>query len=718
MGRRVLLAGLTAALALGSIVGPEVAGAGPGGSKGPGRAPFKLAVISSRPDTVSGGDALVRVDAPRRGRSKRLRLVVNGEEVTDSLAPGRGHALVALIDGLDVGDNTVKLFRGRAKRPVAKLKVTNHAITGPVFSGPHIPLYCSAGGPPWNLGQVDGDCHVGEPSVVYHYGTTAGMFELLADPDGELPADLATTTTTDGHEVPYIVRVERGTINRAVYETAILHDPRGDTPSPWVDTDGWNERLVYTFGGGCGIGYHQGAGTGGVLNDTLLHQGYATASATFNVFQQNCNDVTSAETATMVKEHFIETFGAPDFTMGWGASAGTMQQLLISNAYPGILDGVIGSVGYPDERSTTMSGHDCRVLTGAMDRLVGTPLEFTQEQRTAVMGFSPVTQPGFPFTCFGYMFFDGVDYPRPCPPQIPPGDVYDPVTNPGGIRCAIADFVANVYGTDPATGFGRRFVPDTVGVQYGLDAVRDGVISIDQFLELNRRIGGFDIDGNPTAARSEADPIALERAYATGRINQFDGGLTWTPIIETRQYTDFSGDFHDKQRSYSMRARLLAATGDAFNHVSWTADPGPAFDALQERALAEMDTWLTARTELAAARRRLDPVELTRRSKPAGLGDGCVDHDGNRIDEPLTLDPAAACNQLFPYHENPRIAAGGPRANDIVKCQLTDPDRDAYGAELTDEEWAKLLATFPDGVCDWTVPGVGQVSLEALWIRF
>jgi hypothetical protein len=33
---------------------------------------------------------------------------------------------------------------------------------------------------------------------------------------------------------------------------------------------GWNERLVYTFGGGCNVGYHRGLGSGGVLNDLLL----------------------------------------------------------------------------------------------------------------------------------------------------------------------------------------------------------------------------------------------------------------------------------------------------------------------------------------------------------------------------------------------------------------------------------------------------------------
>jgi hypothetical protein len=64
----------------------------------------------------------------------------------------------------------------------------------------------------------------------------------------------------------------------------------------------------------------------------------------------------------MVKEHFIESHGEPRFTMGFGGSAGTMQQYLLSNNYPGILDGVIGQIGYPDERTTTVTGHDCRGL--------------------------------------------------------------------------------------------------------------------------------------------------------------------------------------------------------------------------------------------------------------------------------------------------------------------------------------------------------------------
>ena len=44
------------------------------------------------------------------------------------------------------------------------------------------------------------------------------------------PADLAMTTTLDGKTVPYIVRREMGTINRAVYAIAFLHEP--GTPLP------------------------------------------------------------------------------------------------------------------------------------------------------------------------------------------------------------------------------------------------------------------------------------------------------------------------------------------------------------------------------------------------------------------------------------------------------------------------------------------------------
>ncbi|GGI04159.1 DUF6351 family protein [Egicoccus halophilus] len=670
---------------------------------------FQVEVAGGRADSVSGGDALVRIEVPRNVPVHQVRVTVDGRDVRDAFRPVEdGRTLLGLVDGLTLGENELEVRangQGRG-RPSATLTLVNHPAEGPVFSGPHIPLYCTASGNPWNLGPVDENCHVEEAQVTYRYRTTNNTFANLPA-DGSLPSNLATTTTSDGETVPYIVRVERGTINRAVYEVALLHEPGTPVPDPWTATPGWNERLVYTFGGACGIGHTQATNTGGVENDLLLRQGYAVASATFNVFANNCNDVTSAETAMMVKEHVTETYGVPRFTMGWGGSAGTMQQLLIANAYPGILDGVIGEIGYPDERSTTVSGHECRFISQAAGAA-----GLSTAQRTAVTGFATSG------TCFGYQFFDGVDWPASCPGHIPPADRYHPTDNPDGIRCAIADFVSNVYGVDPATGFGRPIVPDTVGVQYGLRTLEDGTITPEQFVTLNEGIGGLDVEGNRTAHRTSADVDALEIAYATGRVNQFDGGLQWTPIIEFRGYTDLQGDFHDRFRSWTMRERLVAANGHADNHVSVTTASGARASEAREAALAAMDAWLTARTALEQTRPTLDAVELTRQSRPDGLVDHCVAADGTRIDEPITLDPSAACNQLFPYHRNPRVVAGGPTASDVLKCQLQPLDRASYGVEFTDEQWARLQAVFPDGVCDWSQPGVGQVPLQGTWLRF
>ena len=45
--------------------------------------------------------------------------------------------------------------------------------------------------------------------------------------------------------------------------------------------------------------------------------------------------------------------------------------------------------------------------------------------------------------------------------------VYNPVTNPKGARCTLADISVNVLGVDPKTGFANRPL-DNTGVQYGL----------------------------------------------------------------------------------------------------------------------------------------------------------------------------------------------------------------------------------------------------------
>ena len=48
------------------------------------------------------------------------------------------------------------------------------------------------------------------------YRTTDGTWKTLPA-DGSRPADMATTTMVDGRTVDFVVRRERGTINRFIY---------------------------------------------------------------------------------------------------------------------------------------------------------------------------------------------------------------------------------------------------------------------------------------------------------------------------------------------------------------------------------------------------------------------------------------------------------------------------------------------------------------------
>ena len=99
-----------------------------------------------------------------------------------------------------------------------------------------------------------------------------------------------------------------------------------------------------------------------MLDDQFLSLGYAVASSTLNVLDNNCSTIISAEAAMMVKEHFIDTYGPVQFTIGWGGSGGAIQQYEIADSYPGILDGIIPSISFPDPLTTAGPVTDCRLL--------------------------------------------------------------------------------------------------------------------------------------------------------------------------------------------------------------------------------------------------------------------------------------------------------------------------------------------------------------------
>jgi hypothetical protein len=680
----------------------------PGGAVASAAAAPGVEAVSTLPRYVSGGDVLVRVTPPDPGAAKHLRVEVDGVDVTASFHGQADGSLLGLVDGMSVGPHEIVARangngNGSPRGRSTTLKVVNHPITGGLFSGPQQhPFFCETTA--FGLGPATDAACSAPTRVTYVYRTTARSFAPLTDPTTR-PPDLAQTTTLDGRTVDYIVRLEQGTINRAVYELAALYDP-AQPPSPFTAEPGWNERLVYTFGGGCNVGYHQGASTGGVLNDMFLSKGYAVASSSLNVLDNNCSDVISAETAVMVKEHFIETYGVPRYTIGWGGSGGAIQQQLIANNYPGILDGILPSASFVDA-TTLATVTDCRLLATYFASPAAAALGWTAEQRDAASGF------GTYGSCNSWhlAFANRTNALEACPSAIPVTARYDPVTNPTGIRCTAVEQVANQLGRDPETGFVYRPL-DNVGVQYGRQALEDGVITPEQFVSLNEHAGGYDVVGRVVAQRTVADPPGLERAYTTGRVNNFGLGLASTPIIDLRTYTDPVSDIHTRFWSFVARQRLLDANGTADNQAIFISNNAGA-GAMAAEALAKMDEWLAAiRADTASG----TSAERTIRNRPADLEDSCWTSATNRIVEHFTYQGPGACEALYPSWGDTRTAAGEGLAEDIIKCQLQPLDFADYGVTFTPDQQARLQATYPNGVCDYTQPGVDQAPPDGTWL--
>jgi hypothetical protein len=673
---------LLTVVVLSLLVSPAPAGASTG--------KLDVEILSSpRPTLVTGGSALVRLTGARPGQ---VTVRAGRTDVTSAFRAQGDGTMLGLVEGLPLGGSVITATARRGSP--AAVRVVNHPVTGPVFSGPQqVPFFCETTA--FGLAPAAPPNCAAPSRVSFQYRTTMGTFAALPDP-ALTPPD-ATVTTVDGRTVPYVVRIERGTIDRAVYEIAALYD--GRAPSPTRASNSWNRRLVYTFGGGCNVGYHQGATTGGVLNDTFLSKGYAVATSSLNVLDNNCNYVISAEVAMMVKEHFIESYGPPAHTIGWGGSGGAIQQYDIADNYPGILDGIVPQISFPDAVTTSGTVGDCRLLNRYFTANAG----YTDDQKKAVSGY------GAWGSCVNWdlAFASRGNATEACPPAIPPANRYHPVTNPGGIRCTTAEQLVTQLGRDPQTGFARGY-SDNVGVPYGLEALRAGRITAEQFVDINEKIGGYDVAGNVVAARNAADPLALVRSYRSGLVLAGTGGLATTPVIDLRAYTDAVNDIHTRFWSFTARQRLVDAfgPGGAQGQAMLVTAPGSDRSAY---ALAAMDAWLTA---IAADRHHGSDRARMLRNRPADLRDGCWTPAGERIAEPLRWKGTGTCDTLYPSFGDTRIAAGAPLRNDVLKCHLKPLD---LPVAVTPEQEARLRAVFPGGVCDYSRRGVGFRGLAGVW---
>jgi hypothetical protein len=464
----------------------------------------------------------------------------------------------------------------------------------------------------------------------------------------------------------------------------------------------------YIQGGAQGNLVRSGGGDFTLLNLDRLREGYALFANTLHHAANNCNAVLASEAAMMSKERFVETHGLPDFTVSGGCSGGSYGSAQPADRVSGLFDGVLITCTFPDPLSIALSGSDGHLLSHYWS--VTDPRGFTDEEKVAVSGYKGIrafmdaaNQAGRTDPVPGRVDVEGYRSAA-WNAVVPEAFRYDPKENADGARPTVYDAAVNVYGSDPVTGFALRPF-DNVGVQYGLGALSAEVISVDQFLDLNEGIGGYDQDANYVPQRSDGDPGAIERAYRSGLQTVGNGGLASIPIFDITGIYNDDGGYHYQWFHFALRERLLGANGDSENHVMWRGNPVP-FGSTWDAFVG----WVSAYTSDEAPGSQRERVI---RNKPAEAVDGCWSDDSTFVAEPQTLglEGTTECNTLYPSWTFPRRVAGGPLAANVLKCALAVPSRDAYGAAFSDAQWRRLQGIFPGGICDWSEAGVGQVGV-------
>jgi len=742
--------------------------------------PVSIRATSNRADLVSGGDVTLEITIPTTATSQGLAVDVNGRDVTSAFRVESGGRVRGVVTGLAVGTNviTASTINSRA----ATLTVTNAPRHGPVLSGASItPFYCAlpaaravnGNDPARNAsglsGIPDSDCNIASEFKLYYRSTTAGCSLALPDPTasvsgiattvpanptppanacfkpytaGSTPGDMANVTTDAGVTMPYIVRLERGTMNRGIYDIAVLHDP-SKAWNPLSPQAGWNGKLVFNFGASTGQPRRQvRPATGWTGSDAQLSRGVMVVANSMTDSARNSNRVMMSETIMMMKEHISDTYGPIKFSIGSGCSGGSINSNMAASIMPGLLDGVTTTCTYPDSETTSLEVGDCVMLIEAYQKpgwaalMVGQTQVQINTRKAAINGHPDQSACHAWYNAFGSNGRAGVYFPRlvvdnvsgaifqqptatnNC--ELPNSAVYDPA-NPVATaslpRCNAWSWAQSVWGKvdgSPAAKDTR----DNVGVQYGLKALRDSAISAEEFVTLNELVGGIDRDNTPRAARTMADTDALATAYRSGIVAS-GKQLAKIAMIDMRGWDDSNITvppgatpgtipIHHQWYSFGVKDRIVAEAGNANNQAMWrfarTGLTPPGTMALD--AFLTMDQWLTT---VKADGSSATLEAKVRSSRPASAADFCLLPTDTTQTVKVTNAATCDADPFLKPSLSPRQVAGGPRAEDVLKCQLKPMLRTDYAAgAFTDAQWARLQTVFSGGVCDWSKPGVGQ----------
>jgi hypothetical protein len=563
---------------------------------------------------------------------------------------------------------------------------------------------------------------------------------------------MAKTTLADGREVDFIVRQERGSINRFLYSFAMLA-PRGENPGD-PDLRLWNGRLQYWFQGGVAIGHSQGTLHSGSMNPDILRTGTAIVHSSGNNTGTHYNLQLAAETAMMTKERFVERYGLPLYTYGLGGSGGAIHQYILAQNQPGILDAALPVQSYPDMVTQTIHVGDCELLEHYMDATDrANPKWRIAKNRTWLVGMNAEESVPDPLaaakTALGYSTATGstecIKAWRGLTPlamnpwygQAPNQQLMEPAGIMSTVQWTHYDDLRNIYGVDENNN--PRPTWDNVGVQYGLKSMKEGKITPDEFLDVNFKVGGWkhpnqmvqegfpflgtfgpatfdpwsrrnmNLSPSPEvpAPRTHGDPIAMRAAYTSGMV--FSGNMP-LPTIDHRQYLERELDMHNVHQSFAVRKRVIQKMGNSDHLVIWFTDTMPGMPRASQSfdAIAVMDEWM--------ANIRANPDKSIVQNRPARAVDSCFDvngklmHAGPSVWDGIIDDkPKGACTLAFPLYGTSRIVAGAPLEGGIYRCALKPVDTAI--ADGMYAPWmpngaavAKLRQIFPEGVCDYSKP--------------
>jgi len=562
--------------------------------------------------------------------------------------------------------------------------------------------------------------------------------------------------------LPFILRVEVGTLNRYIYTVLTIKAPHETLSQPLPTA--WNQRLIVQMRGGVGVGFKQGNTNPISMAESRYEQlktGYALLYSSGLQTSNHYNIWESEEIALRLKRQFTALYGKPLYTVGLGASGGGIQQYLLAQNAPGVIDAAIPQYSYPDMVSQTIYALDCDLLERYFEIDDRDDVRWDKWQnRTLIEGLSArnVEEHEYRRIYQWSKLMNG----------------YFP-TRPRGVgECVLgwrgAGQVAHnprythyyhryskdvwrntdwshwqnlvqFYGTDKY-GFANSLW-DNVGVQYGLTALKNGDISAEDFIDINFHVGSWrpqhemqvarfwkfsgDKDklselniwssqnirkskGSQPAPRLAADPAAIQGAFKSGMVYTGEGAI---PIIDIRHYVDPIQDMHHSFASFTSRQRIIDRQGNADHQVIIMAEQ--PFDPT-EFAFNKIDEWMLnmlANPELSLVA-----------AKPQSLQDTCLDDQGKTIAEGKGVwdgqwnnQQQGACMKKMPNFHSSRQIAGEDIRDLTFKCQLIPVkeaiNRGFYGDKDMQAHIQQLNEIFPDGVCDYSKPGQGEPIISA-----